>query len=244
MQLYEKLQRIKYPLLAVLAAGSVGTAIFAGVNCHNSLTANQEETERLNSYKQELDKYKQQLDSDKAALLLYNEALDKYGQCESYLLENRFLEANQCIESFALSAQNTEFRESIKGLSHGFSNSLQDLIQKEYSLLLSKAEAELSQGRYDSALSLTSEIEQELQQLDFFENQDEFISKANDLERKIEAEKQKPEEQASYVAEYYNKIKTIYLGIGFGQPLSDIAAALTILLPAYGVIRKLRKRIV
>ena len=93
-------------------------------------------------------------------------------------------------------------------------------------------------------MSLTSEIERGLQQLDFFEKQDDFISKANDLERKIEAEKQKPEEQASYVAEYYNGIKALYLGIGFGQPLSDIAAALTLLLPAYGIIRKLRKRLV
>ncbi|MFA5887754.1 MAG: hypothetical protein WC852_03530 [Candidatus Nanoarchaeia archaeon] len=244
MRLSEKLQRIKYPLLAVLAAGSLGTAIFSGVNCYSNSNANQEETEKLNSYKQELDKYKQQLDSQNANLLLYNEALDKYGQCESYLIEDKFQEASQCIESFALLGQNTEFSENIKWLSNRLYDSLQDSMQEDYSLLLSKAEAELNQGRYDSALSLSSEIEKELQQLDFFEKQDEFISKANDLERKIEAEKQKPEEQASYVAEYYNKIKAIYLGIGFGQPLSDIAAALTLLLPAYGVIRKLRKRII
>lgn len=218
MRLSEKLQRIKYPLLAVLAAGSLGTAVFSGVNCYSNSNANQEETERLNSYKQELDKYKQQLDLQNTNLLLYNETLDKYGQCESYLVEDKYLEASQCIESFALSSQNSEFQENIKGLSDRLSKSLQDSMQEDYSLLLSKAEAELNQGHYDSALSLTSEIERGLQQLDFFEKQDDFISKANDLERKIEAEKQKPEEQASYVAEYYNGIKAIYLGIGFSRP--------------------------
>jgi hypothetical protein len=238
------LQRIKYPLLAVLAAGSLGTAVFAGANCYSNSGANKEETAQLDSYKKELDRYKQQLDSDKTSMLLYNEALDKFGQCESYLLEDKFLEASQCIESFALFGQNTEFSENINGLSDRFSKGLQESMQEDYLLLLSKAEAELNFGHYDSALSLTSEIEHELQQLDFFVKQDDFISKANNLERKIEAEKQKPQEQASYVAEYYNWIKALYLGIGFGQPLSDIAAALTILLPAYGIIRKLRKRII
>ncbi|MFH1065792.1 MAG: hypothetical protein V1734_04790 [Nanoarchaeota archaeon] len=242
MQLSEKLQRIKYPLLAVLAAGSLGTAVFSGINCHSNSNANKEETERLNSYKQELDNYKRQLDSQNANILSYNQALEIFGQCESYLIENKFLEASRCIESFALLENNTEFSENIKGLSDRFSKSLQDSIQKEYSLLLSKAEAELNLGHYDSALSLTSKIEHGLQQLDFFAKQDELISKANDLERNIEREK--PLKQDSYVAEYYNRIKAIYLGIGFGQPLSDIAAALTILLPAYGLIRKLRRRVI
>jgi len=244
MRLSKKFQRLKYPLLAALAAGSLATAVFAGVNCYSNSRANQEETERLNSYKQELDKYKRQLDSQNANLLSYNEALDKFGQCESYLIEDKFLEASRCIESFALSGQNTEFYENINGLSSGFSSSLQDSIQEEYSLLLSKAEAELNLGHYDSALALTSRIEREIQQLVFFEKQEGVIAKSGELERKINEAKSKPKDGPSYIEQYYGGIKHIYLAMGFGQPLSDIAAALTILLPAYGVIRKLRKRFV
>ncbi|MDI6738040.1 MAG: hypothetical protein QME12_06020 [Nanoarchaeota archaeon] len=222
MPLSEKLKKIKYPLLAVLAAGSIGTAVFLGINCNNSKT-NQQETAHIEPYQQ---------------------ALEKFAECETYLIDEKFEKANECNSSLAsIIQENNEYRQSISRLSGRFSNRLQDSIENKYILMLKQAEAELGLKHYGPALELANRIENELEKLDFFEKQDELISKASGLERKINDEKSENDVDISYIKQSYNRIKQIYLALGFGRPLSDIAAALTLLLPVYGIARKLRKKI-
>lgn len=222
MPLREKLKKIKYPLLAVLAAGSIGTAVFSGINCNNS-KSNNRETISIEPYRQ---------------------ALEKFAECETYLLKDKFVMANECISSItSIEQESNKCKESISRLSDGFSNRLHDSIENKYNLMLKQAEAELILEHYDSALELADRVGNELESMDFFENQNAFIAKSNQLERKIRDEKSNTSVEISYIEQYYSRIKHLYLALGFGQPLSDIAAALTILLPVYGIARKLRRRI-
>lgn len=220
MPLSEKLRKIKYPLLAILAAGSIGTAVCTGINCNNGKPTQQQNIEP------------------------YRQALEKFAECETYLIDEKFEKANECNASFAsIEQESNEYRQNISRLSERFSGRLQDSIENKYRLMIKQAEAELSLDNYSYALELSSRVEAELEKLDFFEKQDEIIAKSNELERKINGEKSNNTVGTSYIEQYYNGIKQLYLILGFGQPLSDIAAALTILLPIYGVARKLRKKI-
>lgn len=221
MPLSEKIKRAKYPLIAIAAAGSLATAFLAGANCHSD-----------------------EKPAEQHSISAYEEALDKFAECESYLLDESFEKANECSKSLAsIALESNEERQSISRLSERFDEKLQDSVESKYNLMLKNAEAELNLGHYDYALQLSNRIEDEIEKMDFFNEQEYYISKANQLERKINDEKGKQGGGFSYIEEYYNKIKQLYLALGFGQPLSDIAAALTILLPVYGVARKLRKKI-
>lgn len=221
MPLSEKLRRIKYPLLAILAAGSIGAAVCSGINCHNSGQNNQQQN-----------------------IEPYQQALEKFAECETYLIDEKFEKANECNDSFAsIEQESNEYRQSISRLSERFSHRLQDSIENKYRLMLKQAEAELSLDNYSYALELSNRAENELEKLNFFEKQDEMIQNSNELERKINDEKSNTNVDISYIEQYYGRIKQLYLLLGFGQPLSDIAAALTILLPVYGIARKLRRKI-
>ncbi|MDD4877805.1 MAG: hypothetical protein PHO02_02085 [Candidatus Nanoarchaeia archaeon] len=224
MPFYEKLRRIKYPLAAVLAAGLIGTGVFAGASCNTKSQDNPPQTGSIEPYRQ---------------------ALEKLAECETYLLDEKYEKASECNDSFALIEQeSSEYRQSISSLSERFSNRLQDSIESKYNLMLKQAEAELSLDNYSYALELSNRAENELEKLDFFEKQNEMLAKSNELERKINDEKSNNTADFSYIEHYYGRIKQLYLLLGFGQPLSDIAAALTILLPVYGVVRRMRKRFV
>lgn len=156
----------------------------------------------------------------------------KLAVCEERLLAGDYEAAAKCAEELKSFEGMGDFSASLE-------QRLQNTMDADYSTQLMQAEAEIKAGNYSAAETICSNIEASIRNADYFEKRDEYMSRAETLGEKAK-EGGSESKQDDYG--FYDKIVGFYMLLGLGETWANIAAMLTFVFPAMGIMRRVMRR--